>query len=106
MKNYLCNLTNTPNPCTNTHLHHHHHHTPVLSVSPENESLTERVKGVHQLQLRVTAQRDHLVHFLQFVGDDGEAGHEFIEPLLPQVLVVLPLLVSLLRYLVQFCRSL
>ena len=68
-------------------------HDLLLGSLPKHDALGERVQGVHQLQFSITAQRDHLVHLLQFVGDDGKPRHELIQSLLTQVLIVLPLLV-------------
>ena len=69
--------------------------------SPKHDAFRERVQRVHKLQLSVPSQRDHLVHLLQLACDDSEAGHELVQPLLAQVFVVLALLVSHLRDLVQ-----
>ena len=40
----------------------------------EHDTLSEGVETVHQLELGVSAQGDHLVHLLQLAGDDGEPG--------------------------------
>lgn len=53
---------------------------------PEHDALGEWVQAVHQLQLGVAAQCQHLVVLLQLVGDHVEAVHELVEPLLAQVL--------------------
>lgn len=50
----------------------------------------EGVQRVHQLQLGVAAQRDHLVHLLELEADDVEASHELVQAPLAQLLVLAP----------------
>ena len=57
---------------------------------------------VAQHQLGVAAQGDHLVHLLEAHGDDAEAGHEFVEPLLAQVVQPLACRVPLVRHLFRW----
>ena len=45
----------------------------------------------------------YLIHFFEFVGDDGEASHELVQPLFPQIFKSPPTLVSLGGYGVQLC---
>lgn len=73
---------------------------------PEHDALGERVQAVHQLQLGVAAQCQHLVVLLQLVGDHVEAVHELVEPLLAQVLAAALEGVSLCRDLVQLGHAL
>lgn len=73
---------------------------------PEHDALRERVQAVHQLQLGVAAQCQHLVVLLQLVGDHVEAVHELVEPLLAQVLAAALEGVSLCRDLVQLGHAL
>ena len=44
----------------------------------ENDSLAERIETVNQLQFRVSAERDGLVHLFQFGRNDAEACHEAV----------------------------
>ena len=67
----------------------------------EDDAFAEGVQRVDQLQLGVAAQRDHLVEFLQFGGDEGESAHELAQTSFTQRIDVLALLVALLRHLVQ-----
>lgn len=67
----------------------------------EDDALTERVQRVDQLQLGVTAQRDHLVELFQLGGDERETGHELGETRFTQRVHVLALLVALFGHLVQ-----
>lgn len=50
--------------------------------------LGEGVQGVHQLQLCVPAQGDHLVHLLQAQADAVEARHELVQPPLAHILML------------------
>ena len=77
-----------------------------LSALPEDDALREGVEGVDELELCVAAERDHLVHLLQFVGDACEARHELLQPLFAQLLVVLPLLVSHVGDFVELAHAL
>ena len=52
-------------------------------ILPEDNALWEGVEAVDQLQLRISPQRDHLVHLLQLTRDNAEPGHEVSQPLLP-----------------------
>lgn len=56
-------------------------------LKPEHDALGEGVQTVHQFQLCITTQGEHLVVLLQLVGDHVEAGHELIETLFAQILV-------------------
>ena len=55
----------------------------------EEDALREGVERVDQLQLRIAAHRDHLVHLLQPERDDAEALHEASEAELAQVIATL-----------------
>lgn len=68
---------------------------------PEHNTLTEGIQRIYQFQFSITAQSDHLVHFLKFVGYDTKAGHELVETLFAEVVVMLALLVPARADLVQ-----
>ena len=59
----------------------------------ENDSLGEGVERVYQLQLRVPAEGDHLVHLFELARDQEVALHELVEPHLAEFVVVAALLV-------------
>ena len=55
----------------------------------EQDPLRERIQRVHELQLRVAAHGDHLIHFFQPQGDETEPRHETFETELAEVVAAL-----------------
>lgn len=73
---------------------------------PEHDALRERIQAVHEFQLRISTQCEHLVVFLQLVCDHVKSGHELVEPLFAQVLKASLECVPLCGDLVQLSHAL
>lgn len=50
----------------------------------EVDALGEGVEAVAELELRIAAEGDHLVHLFELHADGVEAGHELVETLLAE----------------------
>ena len=55
----------------------------------EQNALAEGIKRIHELELRVSAHGDHLVHLLEAQRDRAEPFHEPLEPHPAQVVASL-----------------
>ena len=59
---------------------------PRIFYLPEHNAFRKWIQTIHQFQLSITTQCDHLIHFLQVLIDRAEALHKHVKTLLAHVL--------------------